>query len=317
MCDPRLNGRQIARPGVPDGRADPPAPGLSRASWRRSPGHDVARGARHRRRRHGRRHVEHDRRHRAPLPAGLADQADGGVGGDRRRRGGHRRPRRAAAIGRARRGDAATSARPRRRLRVRRRRADRPLRRAAGSTPTRASSAPPTSRRRPPAWRSATICARRCWEPLGMATHDAARAHRRTAPAAVRPTLARFVGEMLRPRLLADDDRRDVISTQFPELAGIVPDVGRFDPCPWGLGVRDPWRQDAALDRSRQLAAHVRALRRVRNDDVGRSVDRCRRRRPHRSTVRRVARRGARAVAAVLRRRRRREAAGSVSVPSR
>ena len=46
-----------------------------------------------------------------------------------------------------------------------------------------------------------------------------------------------FVSEMLRPRLLADETYRDVISTQFPDLAGIVPDVGRFDPCPWGLGV--------------------------------------------------------------------------------
>ena len=26
-------------------------------------------------------------------------------------------------------------------------------------------------------------------------------------------------------------------SNQFADLAGIVPDVGRFDPCPWGLGV--------------------------------------------------------------------------------
>jgi CubicO group peptidase (beta-lactamase class C family) len=48
---------------------------------------------------------------------------------------------------------------------------------------------------------------------------------------------ARFVDEMRRPRLVAESTWRDVITPQYPELAGIVPDVGRFDPCPWGLGV--------------------------------------------------------------------------------
>jgi CubicO group peptidase (beta-lactamase class C family) len=47
----------------------------------------------------------------------------------------------------------------------------------------------------------------------------------------------RFVGEMLRPRLLAPATHAEIIRPQFPSLAGIVPDVGRFDPCPWGLGV--------------------------------------------------------------------------------
>ena len=71
---------------------------------------------------------------------------------------------------RARRRDAAASARPRRRLRVRRRRADRCRRPAAGSTRTRASSAPPTSWRRRPAWRSHDYLREAVWEPLGMAS---------------------------------------------------------------------------------------------------------------------------------------------------
>lgn len=49
--------------------------------------------------------------------------------------------------------------------------------------------------------------------------------------------MIRFVGEMLRPRLLAPSTHADVVSPQYPALAGIVPEVGRFDPCPWGLGV--------------------------------------------------------------------------------
>jgi CubicO group peptidase (beta-lactamase class C family) len=74
------------------------------------------------------------------------------------------------------------------------------------------------------------------WEPLGMSSMSlkgspAHGAHGSSTDMAV------FVGEMLRPRLLADATYRAVISNQFPDLPGIVPDVGRFDPCPWGLGV--------------------------------------------------------------------------------
>jgi CubicO group peptidase (beta-lactamase class C family) len=49
--------------------------------------------------------------------------------------------------------------------------------------------------------------------------------------------VAAFVAEMLRPRLVAPETRAEIIRPQYPSLAGIVPDVGRFDPCPWGLGV--------------------------------------------------------------------------------
>jgi CubicO group peptidase (beta-lactamase class C family) len=74
------------------------------------------------------------------------------------------------------------------------------------------------------------------WEPLGMSTTklDGSPAHGARGSSG---DAALFVAEMLRPRLLAPETYRDVISTQFDGLAGIVPDVGRFDPCPWGLGV--------------------------------------------------------------------------------
>ena len=49
--------------------------------------------------------------------------------------------------------------------------------------------------------------------------------------------LSRFLGEMLRPRLLHADTAADAMSVQFPDLDGIVPGVGRFTPCPWGLGM--------------------------------------------------------------------------------
>lgn len=48
--------------------------------------------------------------------------------------------------------------------------------------------------------------------------------------------LARFAGELLRPRLLAPETARAASTIQYPPLTGIVPGVGKFDPCPWGLG---------------------------------------------------------------------------------
>ena len=48
--------------------------------------------------------------------------------------------------------------------------------------------------------------------------------------------LARFVGELLAPTLVAAGTLRDATSVQFPGLRGIIPGVGRFIPCDWGLG---------------------------------------------------------------------------------
>ena len=49
--------------------------------------------------------------------------------------------------------------------------------------------------------------------------------------------MIRFVSELRHPRLLAPSTVAHVIRPQFPSLGGIVPGVGRFDRCPWGLGV--------------------------------------------------------------------------------
>jgi CubicO group peptidase (beta-lactamase class C family) len=48
--------------------------------------------------------------------------------------------------------------------------------------------------------------------------------------------VARFLAEVQRPTLLAPATVADAVQPQWPDLAGIVPGVGRFDPCPWGLG---------------------------------------------------------------------------------
>lgn len=56
--------------------------------------------------------------------------------------------------------------------------------------------------------------------------------------------IALFLGEMLRPRLLHAGTVAEAMSVQFPDLDGIVPGVGRFTPCPWGLGMEIRGQKD-------------------------------------------------------------------------
>lgn len=49
--------------------------------------------------------------------------------------------------------------------------------------------------------------------------------------------LVELLAELQRPKLLSADGAVQAVTIQFPELTGIVPGVGRFDPCPWGLGI--------------------------------------------------------------------------------
>jgi CubicO group peptidase (beta-lactamase class C family) len=48
--------------------------------------------------------------------------------------------------------------------------------------------------------------------------------------------LARFAAELLVPRLLPADQLAGWVQVAFPGLSGVIPGVGRFDPCDWGLG---------------------------------------------------------------------------------
>lgn len=76
--------------------------------------------------------------------------------------------------------------------------------------------------------------------PLGMASSVL----RGSAAHGVRSNLddtCRFVAEVMRPTLIHADTAADAERTHYPALAGIVPGVGRYERCPWGLGfeVRD------------------------------------------------------------------------------
>jgi CubicO group peptidase (beta-lactamase class C family) len=48
--------------------------------------------------------------------------------------------------------------------------------------------------------------------------------------------LVAFAKELLRPTLIASETLAEATSVQFPGLAGVIPDLGRFDPNDWGLG---------------------------------------------------------------------------------
>ena len=49
--------------------------------------------------------------------------------------------------------------------------------------------------------------------------------------------IAIFMAEVLQPRLVSSATADDARTVHFPGLSGIVPGVGRFDPCDWGLGM--------------------------------------------------------------------------------
>jgi CubicO group peptidase (beta-lactamase class C family) len=48
--------------------------------------------------------------------------------------------------------------------------------------------------------------------------------------------LAAFARELQRPTLIAPETLIEATTVQFPGLAGVLPDFGRFDPLDWGLG---------------------------------------------------------------------------------
>jgi CubicO group peptidase (beta-lactamase class C family) len=48
--------------------------------------------------------------------------------------------------------------------------------------------------------------------------------------------LARFADELRTPQLIARATHTAATTNQFPELDGVVPGIGSFSPCPWGLG---------------------------------------------------------------------------------
>jgi len=76
---------------------------------------------------------------------------------------------------------------------------------------------------------------RAVFEPLGMGAEL-----RGSAGAGVVGTLGDLVAlarELQSPTLVAPETLDEMTSVQFPGLGGVLPDVGRFDPNDWGLGI--------------------------------------------------------------------------------
>jgi CubicO group peptidase (beta-lactamase class C family) len=72
-------------------------------------------------------------------------------------------------------------------------------------------------------------------EPAGMASTEL-----RGSPAAsghgTLADLLAFAQELRAPRIVARETLDEALSVQFPGLAGVIPGIGRQDPCDWGLG---------------------------------------------------------------------------------
>lgn len=48
--------------------------------------------------------------------------------------------------------------------------------------------------------------------------------------------LIQFIGELRQPSLIDNSTFIAATSSQYPDLEGVIPGLGRFNPCPWGLG---------------------------------------------------------------------------------
>ena len=73
------------------------------------------------------------------------------------------------------------------------------------------------------------------FEPLGMVDSEL----RGSAAHDVHGTvadLARFASELQAPTLVSSDTLAEMTTVQFPELGGVLPGFGRFEPNPWGVG---------------------------------------------------------------------------------
>ena len=82
----------------------------------------------------------------------------------------------------------------------------------------------------------ATVLAETILAPLGMGSTELLERPSQGLHGPLRD-LAAFARELLRPTLLSEQALSTATSVAFRGLPGVVPGVGRFDPCDWGLGV--------------------------------------------------------------------------------
>ncbi len=73
------------------------------------------------------------------------------------------------------------------------------------------------------------------FEPLGMSASELRGSPSHGVHSHV-DDVVRFVQEVVTPTLVTDETARAAGQVQYPGLAGIVPGVGRYERCPWGMG---------------------------------------------------------------------------------
>lgn len=71
-------------------------------------------------------------------------------------------------------------------------------------------------------------------EPLGMSGTEVRGSPAHAVWSTVRDLMA-FCRELLRPTLVSEETMAEATRPHFPDLPGVLPDVGRFDRNPWGL----------------------------------------------------------------------------------
>ncbi len=74
------------------------------------------------------------------------------------------------------------------------------------------------------------------FSPLGMGSSDLRGSCAKDVWSCV-DDLVLFADELRSPSLVARETWLAAVTAQMPTLSGVVPGVGSFDPCPWGLGV--------------------------------------------------------------------------------
>lgn len=73
-------------------------------------------------------------------------------------------------------------------------------------------------------------------DPLGMASTSLADRSPAAGGEAPIGDILRFADELLAPTLVSAATLAEATNVQFPGISGIVPGIGRMDPCDWGLG---------------------------------------------------------------------------------
>ncbi len=136
-----------------------------------------------------------------------------------------------------------------------------------GSTRTKGSACSPHTSRIAPRCTSPTTCARRsaCRSASAL---DPAGDPGSGMHASLGDVLA-LARELLEPTLVAKETLDEMAAVQFPGLSGVLPDLGRFDPLDWGLGVQLNTSL-ADVDGDEDLRARLRPLRRIGDVPLGR-----------------------------------------------